>query len=376
MLVVHFFSALFQGGAESQLERIINSSDDTVQHLVISLKSVETPLVKRLRSNGVRVLMCDIQGPFSLKGIIRLRRIVGELAGPATIFQCWMYHANLIGWISTIGLSCPVFWNIRRSLPPMGVTGVISKICALISRLFKIRIFCNSIAGIESHIKSGYREESLIYAPNGFYRVGFSGGSLDCKQIGVSRSDINVVCVGRYDPIKGHRFLIEAFARQEIVLPSESWNRLKLFLIGRDIESAEDVQLALKEFGLGNKVRFLGEREDIKDVLPCFDIFCLPSLSEGFPNVLVEAMLAGLPCVATNAGDSARILGSEEFVSPVGDSAMMAEKISTLIMAGEPLRLSIGKRNRELVLEKYTMEKALAVYESFYRSAISSGSVN
>jgi glycosyltransferase involved in cell wall biosynthesis len=287
-----------------------------------------------------------------------------------------MYHANFAGWLATIGLSCPIFWNIRRTLPPSGVTGKLSKICGFISQLSRVKIFCNSFSGIESHVISGYRRDSFIYAPNGFDSNDFSNNSIPCEEIGVSKSDINVVCVGRYDPIKGHRFLIEAFALLENMLPSETWSRLKLHFVGREIENAKDVQDTLNRSRLDRKVKFLGEREDIKRLLHCFDIFCLPSLSEGFPNVLVEAMLAGLPCVATNAGDTARILRSDEFVSEPGDSAVMAEKLRNLIVAGESFRLSIGEKNKDLVLERYTMEKALACYESYYRASIGAGSAS
>lgn len=370
MRVIHVFSALFQGGAESQLERIIDSSDDSIEHVVVSLKSVETPLVKRLRLKGVRVAMCDIQGAFGFWGILKLRRTIKKLCGPSTVLQCWMYHANFLGWFAAVGLSCPVFWNIRRSLPPAGFTGLISKLCAFTSRFSKVRIFCNSISGIETHKEQGYREDSLIYLPNGFDSNGFVGDSAKCSQIGISENDINLVCVGRYDPIKGHRILIEAFSFQEKVLPRETWDRLKLYFIGREVEYATDIQRALKEFSLGGKVRFLGEREDVKEILPCFDIFCLPSISEGFPNVLVEAMLSGLPCVATDAGDSARILGSEEFVSVPGDPSTMAEKIHRLLMLDESARLSLGKGNRSLVVDRYSIKKTLAQYQSFYQAAI------
>lgn len=223
---------------------------------------------------------------------------------------------------------------------------------------------------------SGYRRDSFIYAPNGFDSNDFSNNLISCEEIDVSKSDINVVCVGRYDPIKGHRFLIEAFALLENMLPSETWGRLKLYFVGREIENAKDVQDTINRSRLDRKVKFLGEREDIKRLLHCFDIFCLPSLSEGFPNVLVEAMLAGLPCVATNAGDTARILRSDEFVSEPGDSAVMAEKLRNLIVAGESFRLSIGEKNKDLVLGRYTMEKALACYESYYRASIGAGSAS
>lgn len=376
MRVVHVFSALFQGGAESQLERIIFSSDKSIEHVVISLKSVDTPLVRRLRLSGVQVFMCNMQGPLSFAGLLKLRRVIKKLSGPIMILQCWMYHANFAGWLATIGFSCPIFWNIRRTLPPSGVTGKLSKICGFISKLSRVKIFCNSFSGIESHVISGYRRDSFIYAPNGFYSNEFSTSLALCEDIGVSKTEINVVCVGRYDPIKGHRFLIEAFALQEDMLPTEIWSRLKLYFVGREIENAKDVQAALNKARLDGKVKFLGERKDIKRILHCFDIFCLPSLSEGFPNVLVEAMLAGLPCVATNVGDTARILRSEEFVSEPGDSAVMAEKLRSLIVAGESFRLNVGENNKGLVLERYTMEKALACYESYYRASISAGSVS
>ena len=83
-----------------------------------------------------------------------------------------------------------------------------------------------------------------------------------------------------------------------------------------------------------------------------------------------EAMLAGLPCVATDSGDSARILGSEEFVSVPGDPSTMAEKIHRLLMLDESARLSLGKGNKSLVVDRYSIKKTLAQYQSFYQAAI------
>jgi glycosyltransferase involved in cell wall biosynthesis len=367
---MHVFSALFQGGAESQLERIILASDSSVEHVVVSLKNIETPLVLRLRGYGVKVLMCDMRGPLSLTGVLRLRALIKQQRCGDMILQCWMYHANLITWLAAIGVSVPIFWNIRRSLPPNGITGFISKICGLVSRLSDVKIFCNSASGIECHVGSGYRRSAFIYAPNGFDENKSSCDPGTIKEIGISRGDINVACVGRYDPIKGHRFLIEAFSLLESRLSAESWSKLRLYFIGRDIEEAKDIREALDRYDLADKVEFLGERSDISGLLRCFDIFCLPSLSEGFPNVLVEAMLAGLPCVATNVGDTEIILPSSDFLVEPRDTVLMAKKLGSLIEGGQAFRTGIGLENKNAVLERYTMEKALACYSVNYLASI------
>lgn len=370
MRVVHVFSALYQGGAESQLERLITASDDSVEHVVITLKNVETPLVIRLKSYGVKVLTCGMNQPFDLLGLFRLNKIIRQQKNSRTVVQCWMYHANFIGWCATLGMSLPIFWNIRRTLPPSGLTGVISRASALVSKFSKVEIFCNSLAGIESHAASGYRRQAFLYAPNGFYQNAALISSDFFRDIGLDQENINIGCVGRYDPIKGHRFLIEAFGLQKALLPARIWEKLTLVLVGREIEMAQEIRSLINELNISKKVVFLGERQDVDKVLKCFDVFCLPSLSEGFPNVLVEAMLAGLPCIASNVGDVANILDASEYIVEPGSSRVLAEVLSVLVVKDKKFRFDLGCRNKDTVLKKYTMESSLASYQERYLKAL------
>lgn len=100
--------------------------------------------------------------------------------------------------------------------------------------------------------------------------------------------------VGRFVPVKNHAFILEVFSK----LLRSSQNSI-LLLIG-DGELRPEVEHRASELGIYNSVRFLGEREDVYDLMQAMDVFLMPSIYEGFPLVLVEAQASGLPCLISS----------------------------------------------------------------------------
>lgn len=372
MRVIHLLSALYQGGAETQLERLIDASEN-VEHVVVSLKDDITPLVHKLKKKNIEVLLCGVNGVWDVLSLLKLRRLFRDYANDQTVIQCWMYHANFLGWLASFGLSIPVFWNIRRTLVPQGMAGILSSAAALISQFSSIKIFCNSHRGIATHIASGYKATSFVYVPNCFDLTPSNTDLLDSVVDSYGANDINVCCVGRYDPVKGHVILLEAFYRLESFLSNDEWSRLRLFLVGRNIAEASDVRFLLDKLPLKDKIVFLGERSDVVNILNHMDIFCLPSMSEGFPNVLVEAMLAELPCVATNVGDVPLILPTDNIILEPGDSGALANALAQMIRKDLQERLDIGKKNRMSVIGRFGVDRSLSIYTAHYHKALGAG---
>jgi len=146
------------------------------------------------------------------------------------------------------------------------------------------------------------------------------------REIGLGGGDVAIGAVGRLVPVKGLAFLVEAFAE---IAPSHP--SLSLHLIGDGPLRGELETLAAGR-GVGGRVRFHGEQDEPRRFLPAFDIFVLPSLSEGLPNALLEAMACGLPCVASKVGGIPEI-GPDagvEYVAP-GDARALARAIDALV---------------------------------------------
>ena len=118
--------------------------------------------------------------------------------------------------------------------------------------------------------------------------------------------------------------------------------------------------------GLHDRVHLLGYREDLHCLYSGFDIAVSSSRNEGFPNVVGEAMCCGVPCVVTDVGDSAWIVGDTGRVVPSRDSAALAKGILDLIAAGEAARKELGARARKRIEEMFSIRSVVERYDGEY----------
>ncbi|HTN83937.1 MAG TPA: glycosyltransferase [Sorangium sp.] len=165
--------------------------------------------------------------------------------------------------------------------------------------------------------------------------------------------------VGRLSPVKNHALLVRAAAMS---LPRSG----RLLLVGDGPERGRLVALA-RELGLSERVVFAGERHDIPALLAALDVFALPSLSEGLPLALLEAMAAALPAVATDVGGVATALvdGETGFLVPSGKVAALAARLSDL--RADPGRAAqMGRRGRAIALRRYSAARMAERYMDLY----------
>jgi glycosyltransferase involved in cell wall biosynthesis len=168
-------------------------------------------------------------------------------------------------------------------------------------------------------------------------------------ELGLGPGDRLLVSVGNLYPVKGHRHLIDAVAMIATRHPS-----LHLAISGRG-DLAEALMARARELGLAHRVHLLGLRSDIAAILAAADIFALPSLSEGLPLALLEAMFAGCPIVATDVGEVGLALGN-------GDAGMLVEPGNPAALAGAlDLMLSDPKRAEDL--GRRAASRAIAEYD-------------
>jgi len=175
-----------------------------------------------------------------------------------------------------------------------------------------------------------------------------------------------ILFVGRLDPVKGVQYLLKAMKIVSKVLPEA-----KLILVG-DGEERENLESLTNTLGLSDRVDFVGRisHEEIPDYLYQADIFVLPSLSEGFPLVILEAMACGLPIVATRVGGVPDIIedGVNGYLVESGDFQEMAKKI-IFILENEPLKLLISKNNR-IKVQEFEWKNVINQLEQIYFKVI------
>lgn len=170
-----------------------------------------------------------------------------------------------------------------------------------------------------------------------------------------------LLMTGRFEEQKDQDTLLRALAQ----LRHLDWS---LDLVG-DGPRLQAMQELAVELGLGERVRFLGYRKDVPDLLAASQIYLLITHWEGFPRSILEAMRAGLPVIATDVGGSREAVaeGRSGFLVPRGDHAMLARRLEALI--SEPgLRASMGRHARATYEERFTFEAMLEKYRALYAS--------
>lgn len=180
-------------------------------------------------------------------------------------------------------------------------------------------------------------------------------------ELGTSPDTVAIACVANLIPYKGHADLIDALARMPRDPPWELWCAGRDDGIGR--------ALADRAAGLGGRVKFLGARDDVPDLLAAADIGVLASHEEGFPNAVLEAMAARLPVVATRAGGIPEAIddGKTGLLVPVRDPAALGAALVRLI-GDAALRRRMGAAGRARVEAEFALDACAVAYARLYRS--------
>lgn len=374
MKVVHIIIGLNIGGAELMMKRLIeNQAEDQLgEHIVISLTdggALATPLRKR----GVRVICLGVSSVFGgLSGYFKLCRLLKELN--PDIVQTWMYHADLIGGLAakTAGFK-NIVWNVRSTYINKGgskLTLLVRKVCALLSYRVPKKIICVAEVSRKVHESLGYCPSKMVVLPNGFSpNKSFLSENEKLKlrnELGVSDKDVLIISVGRFNPDKDHKTLISAGK----IVSDESPN-VKFLLVGRNVTFAnEELSGLINQSECNRNFILLGERSDVANLLSISDIFCLHSITEGFPNVLGEAMLSKLPCVTSDVGDAAYLLCQPNWTIAPSNPRLLARKLMDLISMSHNERKKIGAKGHQRILQHFTMKAVSDRYVELYQELI------
>jgi len=167
--------------------------------------------------------------------------------------------------------------------------------------------------------------------------------------------------VARLDPEKGHRFFFEAITRLH------GYADVQWLVVGNG-RAENEVKEQAKQFGVADRVQFLGTRRDLPDLLGAFDIYVLPTLKEGFPITTLNAMSCG--CAVVVSDYPANLEGVRNdingLVVPMGDSVQLAQALNRLL-ASETQRRSLGEAARRDVLDRFSIERHVALMEDYYQ---------
>lgn len=371
--IFHVITGLGPGGAERQLANLVLNSDPTrVRHTVVSLLD-DGIWGDKLRAGGVEVLSMKFSpGPRSLLRLVALANKIRSVK--PDLVQTWLYHADLAGTVATwLAGRPPIIWSLRSSTPRFGAypttTKLLIRLLAILSRNVAALI-ANSEDGLRWHQSVGFRASHLQVIANGIdcreFQPNASAYQEVRRELGLPSDARLVGNPSRHDPMKDYPTMLSAFAR----VNKDAWLLLAGHGTGQD-NALLDRQIAAAGID-GRRVLRLGRRNDVPRILAALDVAVLSSSSEGFPNVVAEAMACGVPCVATDAGDTKLLIGDCGLLVPIADPTALADAIDALLSLDFNARSDLGQRARKRIESQFSVAAMVAAYTRLYENILAS----
>jgi glycosyltransferase involved in cell wall biosynthesis len=363
MKILHVITALGNGGAEALLYRLcVNDRSNT--HVIISLKS-NGKYQSKLESINIQQFSLDIKSPLSLvEGLLRLRALIVSI--DPNVVQSWLYHGDLFASLATLGQTVDLIWSVHNChLGPFSKTLSLRIVLLLLGCLSWISprciIFCSRKALI-LHRKWNYNPKICMHIPNGVDVHEFYPSILSDAPRLLSAKPV-LCCVSRDHPVKDIPNLIEALA-----LLHERQISFTCLFVGSNLdENNHDLARLIHAKNLREHCKLIGPVEDVPALLRSIDIFVLPSKSEAFPNVILESMSCGVPCVATDVGDIKQIIGECGWVVPPANPTLLAASIeSAIISFYSPAWPALRLKNRERIASSYNIDGMIQCYNKVW----------
>ncbi|NPV85806.1 MAG: glycosyltransferase [Anaerolineae bacterium] len=372
--VIHIITGLGIGGAEMMLYKLLSAMDkEQFEQCVISLTG-HGAVGKKIQQLGISVWALGMRP--SLPDARLVATLVKKLRQEqADIIQTWMYHADLLGGIAArLAGNKRVIWGMRNTdLSPLRVkrrTIWTARLCALLSHWLPQRIVINSQVSRQTHIRLGYRADKMVVIPNGFDLQVFKPDQearISVRQeLGIEDQTPLIGMIARFDSQKDHLNFVQAAALLSARMP-----QTRYLLCGEGI-TWQNQMLAgwIDTTGLRNVFHLLGEREDIPRLMAALDIATLSSVGEAFPNVVGEAMACAIPCVVTDAGDSAYIVGDTGRVVARRNPHALAQAWNQVLEMPIAAREQMGKAARARIEQEFSLARICTQYEELYRQIV------
>jgi len=351
-----FFLArsLERGGAERQLVAVANGLARRGHEVGIGLFYSGGGLEKSV--DGPRIIPLGKRGRWDILPFCRtLVREVRSFS-PDVLYSFLGTPNTLAGVLRPFWRGARVVWSVRASDMDHSRYDRLSALSARIERRCAFMadlIIANSQAGKIHAIAHGMPGERIRVIPNGIDTDRFvpdreAGASLRRAWLPQGR-DVLIGLVARLDPMKDH----ETFLRAARLAADRDPGLAFVCVGGGDGGYASETKALADGLGLSDRLTWAGELDYMEPVYNALDLCCLSSLTEGFPNVVGEAMSCGVPCVVTDVGDAAAIVGDTGMVVPRRSPAQLAD---ALLRMAASVRHQLNTYPRKRIVEAYSLE--------------------
>lgn len=372
--IMHVITGLGTGGAEKMLLKLLSATRERYAHAVVSLMD-EGTTGEDIAGLGVPVHCLRMRpGRPNPVRALSIRAFARKL-NPHLV-QGWMYHGNLMASVS-MGWTRrrpPVIWSIHHTLSGLEsrLTKTVVRLDAFLSRRADSIIYV-SRASRSQHEALGYCSSQGVIIPNGIdcqvFRPDEGVRRQARRALGFGDDAILIGLVARYHPMKDHAGFLRAAASLAGRHPSAHF-----VLIGPGTLEQPELATLIAELRMQDRVVCLGERKDTPQLTAALDIACSASAwGEAFSNAIAEAMACGVPCVVTDVGDSAYLVGDTGLVVPPRDPNAMAAALERLIAAGPDGRRELGTAARCRIEHHFSLPAVVDQYEALYRKHLPPG---
>lgn len=375
--IMFLVRSLRRGGAERQLVALASGLHRRGWPITVACCYGDGIFQAELEKAGVPVVDLRKRGRWDVVGFLwRLLRVLRK--SNAVIVHGYMPLGNLLALLARA--ACPrarVVWGVRSSNIDRETHDWLSRLTfrmSCIAARLADSIIANSEAGAVHHAALGYPHARIKVIPNGIdtqrFRFDADGRKRVRGEWHVSEDCTLIGLAGRLDPMKDHPTFLRAAAL--LAMRDARWRFICIG--GGKPDFVQAIKATATRLGLDQRLIWTGPRNDMAAVYSALDIAVSSSCGEGFSNVIAEAMACGRPCVVTDVGDSARIVGACGEVVGAGDPPALAAAIERLGMAladpGEAARLQASARAR--IVETYSLEALLRNSEQAFRTLGSS----
>lgn len=363
MKILQLISSSGYFGAENVLVQLATELDQNENCHVVTgvIKNLSTPhveVVDQSKKKGIETAVFPCSGKFDYKTVLQLRKFIKT--NKIDIIHTHGYKSNLYSFFASLGVSVKLVATCHNWLgdnPKM-------KLYASVDRFFLRRfafVAAVSRAVQEKALQSNIAPKKVRIIRNGialsrFKEQEFSTGFK--KYLGIPENHLVVGTVGRLSSEKGHRHLLNIVDALIKEYPQAT------FLIVGDGTLRKELQRGFNQ----ENIIFIGLRNDLPELYNCMDIFVLPSLTEGLPMVLLEAMASYLPVVVTRVGDVPKVVVENEtgFIVDPGDEEAMKKCLLTLLDDSEK-RKRMGQKGYQRVKEGYSSSQMAREYLQVYQ---------
>jgi len=375
--IAYVITGLNTGGAEMMLEKLVCSLPPSIKLHVFSLTTLGA-IGPRLLARGVPVEALGMRpGLPSPRLFARLVRRLKSLR--PDVVHTWMYHADLVGGLAArlAGIRA-LMWGVRHSNLDADANKAstlrVVRLCARLSAWLPQRIACAARRARDAHVAIGYAADRMVVIPNGFDLDRFApdpSARLSVRlELGLPADAPLIGMVGRFDPQKNHRGFAAAMQHLRARRPD-----VHALLAGECIDSKNaDLVRWLRDAGVVDICHLLGRRDDVPRVMAALDVLVLPSIGEAFPNVVGEAMASGVPCVVTDVGDAAEIVGDLGRVVASGDMRALADAVAELLALPAPALETLSSQVQRTIRQRFDIAVVARRYEDEYRSVVAASS--